>query len=80
MQREIVRLMRDNCGQDSFVLLTTHSETVLNAVTPHEVIVVNYENGRTVASRPSNAELIEKQINETGFGLGFYYLANAIET
>lgn len=79
MQREVVRLMRDNCSSGSFVLLTTHSETVLNAVEPKEIIVVRYQEDRTVATRAKNASLIQKQIEESGFGLGFFYLADAVE-
>jgi predicted ATPase len=80
MQREIVTLMREKCAIDSFVLMTTHSETVLNAVKPDEVIVVSYRNDRTFAGRATNAALLMEQINKTGFGLGYYYLVEAIES
>lgn len=80
MQREIVRLLRDSVGSSSFMMLSTHSETLLNAVRPEELIVVGYENGGTKARRVSNAADVESEINRTGFGLGYYYLADAVES
>lgn len=80
MQREIVRLLRDSVGVSSFMMLSTHSETLLNAVRPDELIVVNYEKGGTKAHRVSNAAQVEEEINRTGFGLGYYYLADAVES
>jgi len=80
MQREIVQLMRENCTQRRFVLLTTHSETVLNAVRPDEVILVEHRDGRTTAGRVKNSKEIREEINRTGFGLGYYYFAQAMES
>jgi hypothetical protein len=59
--------------------MTTHSETILNCIDPADMILVHMENGRTVARRPTNAEDIQKEIANTGFGAGYYYLAGAIE-
>jgi len=50
MQREILNIMRENVerrGGNSFVLMTTHSETLLNAADPSEVGVVSISNGIT---------------------------------
>ncbi|TWT23545.1 AAA family ATPase [Luteimonas marina] len=80
MQREIVRLLRDSVGSSSFMMLSTHSETLLNAVRPDELIVVGYEKGGTKANRVSNSADVEAEINRTGFGLGYYYLADAVES
>lgn len=79
MQKEIVRLLRESIASSSFMILSTHSETLLNAVRPEELIVVGYEKGGTRARRVSNSSEVEAEINRTGFGLGYYYLADAIE-
>lgn len=80
MQREIVRLLRASVTDSSFMMMSTHSETLLNAVRPDELVVVSYEKGGTVAKRVSNAGQVESEINRTGFGLGYYYLADAVES
>ena len=82
MQREIVRIVRDAFSsgtRDGFAVMTTHSETILNCVDPDEMVLIHMESGRTVARRPSNSEDIRKEINKTGFGAGYFYLAGAIE-
>lgn len=79
MQREIVSLLRNSVSERGFMLVSTHSETLLNAVKAEELIVVQYRNGGTRANRVKNAKNVEREINATGFGLGYYYLADAIE-
>jgi predicted ATPase len=82
MQREIVKIVRETFTseeKDSFAIMTTHSETILNCVDPDEMIMVHMEDGRSVAKRPRNSEDIRKEIVETGFGAGYYYIAGAIE-
>ena len=82
MQIEIVRIVRnqyERLEQDRFALITTHSETILNCCQPAEIIIVEMKNGRTEAHRPNNAESVLEQIQETGFGLGYYYITGAVE-
>lgn len=82
MQREIVRIVREEFSSgatDVFAVMTTHSETILNSVDPEEMILVHMEEGRSIANRPSNAADVREEINRTGFGAGYYYLAGAIE-
>jgi predicted ATPase len=80
MQREIVRIVRETFEErDSFALMTTHSETILNNARPEELIIVSMEGGITKANRPRHGELLIEQINKTGFGLGYYYMAGAVE-
>lgn len=82
MQREILKIMRENVqrrGGDSFVIMTTHSETLLNAADPAEIVVVSISNGITRAERPPDAESLRRQIQRTGFGLGYYYLSGALD-
>ncbi len=82
MQREIVRIVREEFSsgfKDAFAVMTTHSETILNSVDPDEMILVHMEEGRSVAKRPENAVDVRAEIDRTGFGAGYYYLAGAIE-
>lgn len=79
MQQEFLRLLRSKTAEDTAALVSTHSETLLNACSPNEVIVVSFANGKTFASRPKNAKLLTQEIAETGFGLGYYYVAGALE-
>ncbi|MCG6205397.1 ATP-binding protein [Rhodopseudomonas sp. HC1] len=82
MQREIVKIVRETFNgdlDDRFAIMTTHSETILNNIDPDEMILVHMENGRTLAKRPTNADDIREEINETGFGAGFFYLSGALE-
>lgn len=82
MQAQILRIMREILfvrRKYSFTIMTTHSETILNNSKPEELIVVSFEDGRTNARRCSNADELRQEIGKTGFGLGYYYLAGAIE-
>jgi predicted ATPase len=82
MQQEIVNLVRKVSSRRRkrmFALMTTHSETLLNAVDPEEVIVVSMRDGRTRAVRPANADELRAEIASTGFGLGFFYFSGALE-
>ncbi|AWB25101.1 hypothetical protein DA075_25645 [Methylobacterium currus] len=88
MQSEIIKLLRnqysasvysDEYEVDKFAIITTHSETILNNCKPDELIIVNLENGRTVTHRTENSDDLSKEIKRTGFGLGYYYLAGAVE-
>ena len=82
MQAEIVNIMRDHIedkkGQ-SFVLMTTHSESLLNYSKPEELIIVDLEEGKTTAKRISNIQLIKDEISNSGFGLGSFYFSNSLQ-
>jgi len=82
MQSEIVNIMRNTFNaknEESFILMTTHSETLLNYSKPDEIIVIKLLNGKTIAKRLDNVELINEEIKNTGFGLGYYYVSNALD-
>ncbi|MEN6458583.1 MAG: AAA family ATPase [Thermoguttaceae bacterium] len=82
MQAQILDIMREillKKRQYSFTVMTTHSETILNNSKPEELIVVSFDDGRTRARRCSNAEQLAEEIKKTGFGLGYYYMAGAVE-
>jgi predicted ATPase len=82
MQREIVNIIRDSCDKPNtptFAIITTHSETLVNSVAPEELVVVSMHGGATSAIRPENTKQLCEEISSTGFGLGYYLLAGAVE-
>ncbi|MDA8089574.1 MAG: AAA family ATPase [Nitrospiraceae bacterium] len=82
MQSQILNIMRDVLIRRraySFSIMTTHSETILNSCNPEELIIVSLSDGMTKAKRCSNAKELKDEIRRTGFKLGYYYLAGAIE-
>ena len=79
MQTDIVSVMRSLMKSNQFILMSTHSETILNSAKPNELIVTSFFNGRTISKRPSNVEELTAEIKRTGFGLGYYYIAGSLE-
>jgi predicted ATPase len=82
MQGEVVKLMRDtieNKNHLSAILMSTHSETILNQAHPEEIIITEYINGTTIARHCSNASDISEEIKRTGFGVGYYYISGSLE-
>ncbi len=75
----VVRTESTNNAYAPYTLMTTHSESLLNEAIPSEVILVWMKDGHTVAQRVSNADQLVKEINRTGFGLGYYYTSGALE-
>ncbi|XYK79946.1 MAG: AAA family ATPase [Labrenzia sp.] len=75
MQREFVEFLRGSTSRNtnSFSLITTHSETLINCLRPEEIILTKYVSGYTSADRILDPESITDEINQTGFGLGWYY-------
>lgn len=78
MQREAVRFLREFTAGKRIVLVTTHSETVVSALRPEELIVVRDIRGRTVASRLRHPDALVEILNQTGFGLGHVYLSGEL--
>jgi predicted ATPase len=82
MQGQIVTILREILFEkegNRFTLMTTHSETLLNHCRPSELIIVSMKDGRTEARRCSNASEISDEISRTGFGLGYYFVSNAVQ-
>lgn len=79
VQREAVRIIRDHVGDKRPVIVSTHSETVINSVHPNELIIVETVSGRTVARRIRRPQAVLDQINRTGFGLAFYFNSGVLE-
>jgi predicted ATPase len=81
MQGQFVSIMREILFKErtnACTLMTTHSETLLNHCKPSELIVVSLSDGRTLAKRCANQREISHEIEKTGFGLGYYYIAGAV--
>ncbi len=81
MQAEIANIMRNHLLEKksySFVLMTTHSESLLNYAKPEELIIVDLNEGKTTARRVSNLSAIKDEISTSGFGLGHFYFSNAL--
>lgn len=79
MQREMVSLLRNSISNSGFMIVSSHSETFLDASTVEEIVVVEYTEEGTTARRLQNSEELAKEISRTGFGLGYYYMADAFE-
>lgn len=81
LQREVLDIVREDSRSrktKTFALMSTHSETLLNAADPSEVIAVSMDGGRTVAKRPESADQLRDLINDTGFGLGHFYVTGVL--
>lgn len=81
MQSEIIKIMRnsfENKKFENFVLMSTHSETLINSADPTEIIVVSMKKGNSIVKRVTNFKILREEIEETGFGLGYYYLTGAL--
>ncbi|MFD1744179.1 AAA family ATPase [Rhizobium helianthi] len=80
MQSYLVEIIRDSInehGRDYFII-TTHSETLINSCKPEELIIFQFGSSGTKCIRLSHPSKIKAEINDTGFGLGYYYAANAL--
>lgn len=81
MQAEIVNIMRNQIeskNEESFVIMTTHSESLINYSEPNELILVGFKNGKTTANRIDNLEIIKNEISNSGLGLGHFYFSNSL--
>lgn len=82
MQAQIVDIMRNEYAaknENSFIIMSTHSETLLNHSKPEEVIIVKLEQGVTIAKRVENIKMLNEEISKTGFGLGYYYFTGGLD-
>lgn len=82
MQAEIAKIMREHIDQKqnhSFILMTTHSESLLNSSNPEEVILVDLVEGKTSARRIANIQALKDEISQSGLGLGHFYFSDSFE-
>jgi predicted ATPase len=64
----------------SYFIFSTHSETLVNYCHPSELVIFDFIDNATVCSRVSNPHETLEKINQTGFGLGYYYANNSLPT
>jgi predicted ATPase len=82
MQAEIAAIMRNHLEEkktNAFVLMSTHSESLLNHAKPEEIIIVDLSEGKTKAKRINNLCIVKDEISKSGFGLGHFYFSDALE-
>lgn len=81
MQSFLLEIIRDTIGGDDrqdYFLISTHSETVINGCSPEELVLFKFTEAGTVCSRILDPKKVSEEINNTGFGLGYYYASNAL--
>lgn len=81
MQQFLVQLIREYGSPrkaGGYFLFSTHSETIVNYCKPEELVLFDFQENRTVSGRVTDPERIREEINETGFGLGYYYASNSL--
>ena len=64
--------MSEDETPNKFALLTTHSESLLNALYPEEIILTSIDEGITRCTRSQDPNKIDELIRETGFGFGYF--------
>jgi len=82
MQAEIANIMREHIeskNNQSFVIMTTHSESLLNHSNANEIVLVDLVEGKTRARKIPNIDLLQNEIEQTGIGLGNFYFANSFD-
>lgn len=81
MQQYLIELIRDYAadeGRPGYFIVSTHSETIINRCSPEELVLFEFSEGATSCHRLRNGSAVLDQINQTGFGLGYYYANNAL--
>lgn len=81
MQQCLVDILRDSMkDKKSFFIISTHSETLINQCRPDEIILFEFNqfSKHTQCRRIEEPESIIREINQTGFGLGYYYASDAL--
>ena len=80
IQERLIELIRDELKANKQIgILTTHSESVLNTLDPNEIILVHLCNQTTRANRVIQLEKLQKQMDRTGFRLGWIYQTGALD-
>jgi len=82
MQAEIANIMREHIeskNNQSFVIMTTHSESLLNHSNAHEIVLVDLIEGKTRARKIPDIDLLQGEMEQTGIGLGNFYFANSFD-
>jgi predicted ATPase len=81
MQRSLIDIVRETIeirDKEEKFIFSTHSETMINSCQPEEIILFRYTEEGTKSSRIANVRAVREEINKSGFGLGHYYVNNAL--
>lgn len=82
MQEGIINLSRevlDRKTSGTQIIMSTHSQTILDMCKPYEIIIFRIEDGRTVARRPREISHLEEILRESDFGVGHLYKMGALD-
>lgn len=79
VQRHALELIREQTSDESFVLVSSHSQSIIDAARPEEVIFVKLQDSKTVTSRINDPQHVQEVVNDSGFGLSFFYLSGALQ-
>lgn len=80
MQHELSDYIRQELEEtDLICLMATHSVTLLNSLSPDEIVFVSLNNGMTRASRVADSERLEECMRKTGDRLGQLYETGVLE-
>ena len=80
MQSEFPRYLRDELEfKNVSCFLTTHSETLVNSLTPEEINFVDSPNGIARVRRIKEIDRLKKNMNKSGFPLGWYFHTGSLE-
>jgi len=64
--------------EEGVLILTTHSETILNSIRPSEIVIVENIEGTTKCNRLADEKNLTEAIKDSGFGCGYHYLAGSL--
>jgi predicted ATPase len=81
MLEYLIAMVRESSlasANGSYFIFSTHSETLINFCHPSELVIFDFVDNSTICSRIMNPERVLGQINDTGFGLGYYYASNSL--
>lgn len=68
----LIDYLRD-ISKNRVIVVTTHSETILNALNPKEIIVVENQTGETKIKYLKDDKSLSKAIAQSGLGCGYHY-------
>nr|WP_282452753.1 ATP-binding protein [Brevundimonas pishanensis] len=74
-QRLIIKILRSETSKNdnSFYVVSTHSETIVNEADPSELRICEFTEDGTNIFEIRNPDRVKESINSTGFGLGHLY-------
>ena len=83
MLKDFVDILRYNLDESSteftrFALITTHSESLIDLLSPEELVLTDFDSGYTTVRRIKNLNLVRKSLNEFGLALGWFHRSDLL--